>query len=67
MLKNETERIRNKNWEELLNKTAAKYKEPKEFWEVIKKLKESKTPSAQHLKTDNRKIFKEEEQEEIHR
>lgn len=37
MLTRETDKIRNGNWEELLNKTAEKYKESKEFWEMIKK------------------------------
>lgn len=43
MLKNETQRMRSDNWSKLMEKTTAKYQEPKEFWKAIKNLKEAKT------------------------
>lgn len=36
MLNNETRRIRNDNWDKLMEETISKYKEPREFWKAIK-------------------------------
>lgn len=67
ILKEETDKIKNDNWEETIKHTAQKYKNPKEFWKEIKRLKGNKITSSPHLKINNRLVTSDEEKEMAHR
>ena len=67
MLRNEAKLIRNENWKELMEKTALQYKDPKAFWEKIKKIKGKKTQVEQYLHINNITLTNDEDKEEAHR
>lgn len=67
MIKNESQRIKRDNWAKLLEKTAMNYKEPQEFWRMIKKLKGNKTIASQHLQINNTKLINDKDKEAAHR
>lgn len=67
MIKKETQRIRNENWTNLMEKTAQKYKEPQEFWRLIKRLKGNKTMASQFLQVNNTKLINDKDKEAVHR
>lgn len=65
--KNESERIKNKNWSVILTKTALQYKDLKKFWDQLKRLKGSKTPQNQFIKINNKNLMEYEEKEQAHK
>lgn len=67
LLRNESERLSNKNWEDLIQQTASKYTDPPAFWSQIKKIKGSDNLTKQHLEVNNIKIVENCEKEEAFR
>lgn len=67
LIKKESERIRNKNWEKNLISLARHYSEPKIFWAQITRLKGNQTPANQYLIKDNIKLTEDKDEEKAHR
>lgn len=67
MLKNESDRLYNKNWEDLIKQTAEKYKDPPAFWAQIKKMRGSENSNNQHLEVNNTKLVEEKDKERAFR
>lgn len=67
MLKNESQRIKNDNWNKLMEATATKYKEPKEFWRAIKNQEGTKIQANNYLQVNNNKLISDKDKEEVHR
>lgn len=57
-------KISNYNWQQTIEITATKYKDPKDFWKQIKRLSGNNT-TQQHLKVDNEKVTENQEIERI--
>ena len=66
-MKNESEKIRNKQWEKLIKDAAKDYKNPQKFWDKIKKLKGQNSNNNHHLKINDRIITDTKEKEETFR
>ena len=43
------------------------YREPRKFWQLIKKIKSDQLPGKQYLTKDNRKLIEDKEKEETFR
>ena len=67
MLGNESKRIRNQNWTNIMEKTALRYKDPKSFWKNIKNLKGNKTAYTDYLQVNNIKLTNDKDKENAHR
>lgn len=66
MLSNESVRLYNNNWENIIANTARKYTDPPKFWAAIKRLKGCNN-AAQHLEKNNTKLIEDNEKEEAFR
>lgn len=63
VLRNERERLHNKNWEKLIQQTARKYTEPPSFWTQIKKMRGRGNSPNQHFEVNNTKLTEDKDKE----
>ena len=66
LIQYECKRIHNDRWQKAIDRTASKYREPKAFWQQIKRLSGSNNTQT-HLKIDNQKITEDDEIENVFR
>lgn len=65
-LEEEKKEIKNKNWQDKMLHTADKYKDSREFWKEIKRLKGNKSP-INPLEVNNKTITTDQGKDETHR